>query len=237
MSSSGLHCLSTEELKRLLRALHRSAISSPVTRSSLIEKAFGNIEGHLDAVVGRDVESAKAMIAAVMAERGKSAGGTASLVYMGPVSPGTRSRDLLEQVRTLLTSAVSRVEIYGIRPDEERGLLRTVAAVSEGRDVPTRVVFDVRGLSDAQNVVRQAVAKDFRHALKLEAWVSASFGLSMRAVCVDGISALVTSGELHGSEDDTQIDLGVLLRDAAYIAALDEEWQRLVGSGAVHRVE
>ncbi len=140
-------------------------------------------------------------------------------------------------MRTLLTSAVSRVEIYGVRPNEERGLLRTLAAVCEGRDVPTRVVFDVRGMSDAQAAVREAIDRNFRHAFKLEAYVPAEASLSMRALCVDGTSVLVTSGELHGSEDDAHIDLGVLVNDPAYIKALDEEWQRLLATGAVLRVE
>ena len=65
----GLHRVSTEELKRLLRALHRGALSSPVTRWSLIEKGFGNMEGNLKHVVGRDTDSAKAVLFAVLEER------------------------------------------------------------------------------------------------------------------------------------------------------------------------
>jgi hypothetical protein len=65
----GLHRVSTDELKRLLRALHRGAIASPVARWSLIEKGFGNIEGHLAHVVGRDTDAAKAVIIAVLEER------------------------------------------------------------------------------------------------------------------------------------------------------------------------
>jgi hypothetical protein len=66
----GIHRVSTDELKRLLRAIHRGAIASPVTRASLIEKGFGNIEGHLAHVVGRDTAGARAVIAAVLQERG-----------------------------------------------------------------------------------------------------------------------------------------------------------------------
>lgn len=65
----GIHRVSTDELKRLLRALHRGAISSPVTRWSLIEKGFGNQEGNLDHVIGRDTAAAKALIFAVLQER------------------------------------------------------------------------------------------------------------------------------------------------------------------------
>src|SRR5262249_36785570 len=143
MSDFGLHRLSSDELKRLLRALHRGALPSPVTRSSLIEKGFGNSEGHLSSVVGRDVESAKAMLAAVLAERGTVGHGSVGLVYSGVPAPGTRSRDTLEQVRTCLTAARQRVELYGLGLRDERGLLRTVASLIEGREVRARLVFDL----------------------------------------------------------------------------------------------
>lgn len=65
----GIHRVSTDELKRLLRWLHRGILPSPITRSALIEKAFGNQEGNLRFVVGLDVASAKALIFAVLEER------------------------------------------------------------------------------------------------------------------------------------------------------------------------
>ena len=66
----GIHRVSTDDLKRLLRAIHRGALSSPVTRAALVEKGFGDIEGHLKHVVGRDSAGARAVIVAVLEERG-----------------------------------------------------------------------------------------------------------------------------------------------------------------------
>jgi hypothetical protein len=65
----GIHRVSTDHLKRLLRALHRGALASPVTRASLIEKGFGDLEVHLDLIVGRDRPSAQAVVVAVLQER------------------------------------------------------------------------------------------------------------------------------------------------------------------------
>lgn len=67
--SLGVHRVSTDELKRLLRWLHRGVLPSPITRSALIEKAFGNQEGNLRLIVGLDVPSAKALVVAVLEER------------------------------------------------------------------------------------------------------------------------------------------------------------------------
>lgn len=69
LSARGMHRITSDELKRLLRALHRGALSSPITRASLIEKGFGNLEGDLEHLVGRDTASARALIAAVLGER------------------------------------------------------------------------------------------------------------------------------------------------------------------------
>lgn len=71
MSSSilGLTRVSDDELKRLLKVLHRELIRTPITRSGLIEAAFGHIEAELDSMVGRDRASAQALIVCVLAER------------------------------------------------------------------------------------------------------------------------------------------------------------------------
>jgi hypothetical protein len=65
----GIHRVNTDEMKRLLRSLHRGVIRSPITRADLIEKAFGNQEGNLRLIVGLDTASAKALIVAVLEER------------------------------------------------------------------------------------------------------------------------------------------------------------------------
>ncbi|MFT3923654.1 MAG: hypothetical protein QM778_14075 [Myxococcales bacterium] len=232
MTTSGLHRLPSDELKRLLRALHRGALPSPITRWALIEKGFGNIEGHLEGVVGRDLEAAKAMLAAVLAERASSGVSSVELVYSGIPTPGTRSRDLIEQVRQLLTSATQSVEVYGLRDEDARGLVRTIAAVCDGRDVPGRLVFDVDDTEEARERVRDLVRRSFRRLEKIEVWTGAALRVGLRAVIVDKLRVLVTSGELQGSEDDHALSLGVLVQDPAYIAAWHKEWELLTRSDA-----
>jgi hypothetical protein len=236
MSNLGLHRVSSEELKRLLRALHRGVLPSPLTRSSLIEKTFGHVEGNLDLLVGRDVEVAKAVIAAVLGERAASHGGRVQLSYMGVPAPGTRSRDLQEQVRELISSATQSLELYGISLSRERGLLRSVAAVLDGRSVATRIVFDGRGVQDPLAAAEDLLARNFRGATKPEAFLSESHHVHLRAVIVDAKHALVTSGELTASEDDASLDLGVLLDDTAYIEAWHKEWARLREAGVVRLI-
>lgn len=243
-STFGLHRLSTDELKRLLRALHRGALSSPITRSSLIEKAFGHIEGHLDLIVGRDEASAKAIVLAVLGERGADRSdadtgrSAAELVYMGPPSPGTRSRDLADRVRELLASATKSAFVLGLSLDDDNGLVRTASALIAGRDAHVRLVFDTHGVSDGHARVRAFVRERLSSIdEKLTLFACSGARLRARAVIVDGQRVLVTSGELAGREEDGSVDVGVTVRDSAYAKALEDEWTKLLASGVARAVD
>ena len=59
----------TEQLKRLLKAIHRDVVTFPISRSNLIATAFGDFEEHLDIVIALDKEPATRVIVAVIAER------------------------------------------------------------------------------------------------------------------------------------------------------------------------
>lgn len=65
----GLSRVSTEDLTRLLRIVHRGTVPFPISRASLVLCAFGHLEGELDLLIGRDQAGARAMLVAVIAER------------------------------------------------------------------------------------------------------------------------------------------------------------------------
>lgn len=69
MKSEGLTRVRTEELERLLKAIHRKTLDSPITRSNLIACAFGHIEEHLGLLLGLDHTAAQRIVVAVLAER------------------------------------------------------------------------------------------------------------------------------------------------------------------------
>lgn len=224
----GLHRVASAELKRLLRALHRDALASPITRSSLIEKAFGDIEGHLDLLVGRDTASAKALLIAVLAERSGERGQVAALSYCGVPSPGTRSRDLADQVRELIAGATQSVQLYGLTLGDDAALLRTLGALMGGREVRVRAVFAVeRGTQLSE--VRSYVEASLSARTQLE--VFACPHLRARLAIVDDAKVLVTSGALTAVEEDGALDVGVVFRDHAYVQAWNTEWDRLLAAG------
>jgi hypothetical protein len=65
----GLTRVSTEDLTRLLRIVHRGTVAFPISRGSLVLCAFGHLEGELNLLVGLDQAGARAMLVAVIAER------------------------------------------------------------------------------------------------------------------------------------------------------------------------
>jgi hypothetical protein len=233
----GLHRLDNHELKRLLKALHRDVFTSPITRSSLIEKAFGHIEAHLDLVVGRDVAGAKAVVIAALNERDGARASGAQMVYCGVPAPGTRSRDMVDQVRDQLAAATQSVHVYGLRLGDDGGLLRTLGALIGGRDVKVRLVFDAVGLAQPEQEVARFVAQSFGAHPALSVFASPRARLRARVVVVDDGKVLLTSGELTAREEDGCIDLGVVFRDSGYNRVLSEEWNRLLAVGAVVPVD
>jgi hypothetical protein len=69
MKSQGLRKVSSEQLKRVLQLLYRGQLTAPISRSGLIGAALGDIENHLDILVGLDQRAAQCVIVAVLAER------------------------------------------------------------------------------------------------------------------------------------------------------------------------
>lgn len=70
MDTRGLSRVSSSELQRLLRAVHRGGFEFPLSRSALIASGFGHIEGQLGLLVGLDQIAVQRVIVAALAERG-----------------------------------------------------------------------------------------------------------------------------------------------------------------------
>jgi alcohol dehydrogenase class IV len=125
----GLHRLSNPELERLLRALHRGALVSPITRSDLIEKAFGHIEGHLDLLVGRDVAAAKALVIAVLGERAAQKAREGKLSFGGlPIASETLGFEFASATRVVFGAGKAEVVPAWL---QERGVTRVLAVTGK----------------------------------------------------------------------------------------------------------
>jgi hypothetical protein len=196
----------------------------------LIEAAFGDHELHLGALVGLSPRAAQALIAAVLAERGQQGVG-ASLSYMGAPCPGTRSRDMLDQVLYLLAPATSRIELIGVRPGDDPRLLRTISHLVDARGLSARVVFDARGGVEDLAAAKALADATLRGAARDAVYGCAALRLRARVVICDGRHVLVTSADLSSTEQAASFDVGALLDDPRYAASLLEELERALALG------
>jgi hypothetical protein len=236
MSYVGLSRVHSDDLTRLLKLIHRGFFTGKVTRARLIELAFGHLEGELDALVGQEPSTARLLIAAVLAERTHLKAEPPVLHYCGVSAPGTRSRDVLEQVRELLGGALESVLMIGVTLADDRRLMKALAAVMEGRDLTIRLLLDAHGQPEPVAAARAFISTHFRERRKLEAFVSVGAQLTGRALVVDARRVLVTSAELTTLEDDQRIDLGATFDAASYAGQLKDECERMIASGALQRV-
>jgi len=228
----GIHRVSTPILTRLVRALHRGVVSSPVTRANLIEKAFGDFERDLDALVGLEARAAQALIASVLRERGAKGGGSAALTYMGPPLPGTRSRDVRELAREQVATATRAITVFGLRADASDGaLLSTLAAAAQGRALAVKVALVAAEHGEALGTLRTRLGP-----LGVELYRLTTRQVRGYALLVDGARLLVSSAPLEATEDDGCIDFGALLDDPEAVRAFDDEWTRLLRAGELVRV-
>jgi hypothetical protein len=236
-SNLGLTRVSSEELIRLLKALHRGTLHEPISRSALIAGAFGNSEGGLGPIVGRDVASAIAMISAVLAERGQVQARSLSLVHQGPVVAGTCSRSVLDQVLDLVASALVSVDVCGLTLSDDRRIGRSLAALVAARGLRVRILFACENNARAQADIATFLAERGLNQPSVEAWWCPRARLRSRVVLVDDVNALLTSAELTSTEDDATIDSGVLVADAGLVNAIRAEWERLMRAGELVPVE
>ena len=232
----GLSRVQSDDLTRLLKLLHRGFFQGKVTRARLIELAFGHLEGELDALVGQEPTTARALIAAVLAERTHLKQDPPVLQYCGVVAPGTRSRDVLEQVRELLGGALESVLVMGVGLADDRRLMKALAAVMEGRNLTVRLLLDAHGHDDRLAAARAFMARHFREPHIPQAFVSVGPRLTARALVVDGRRVLVTSADLTTLEDDERIDVGAVFDAPSYATQLKDECERMIANGALHLV-
>ena len=230
----GLSRVQSDDLTRLLKLLHRNFFQGKVTRARLIELAFGHLEGELDALVGHEPAVARALIAAVLAERTHLKEEPPVLQYCGVVAPGTRSRDVIEQVRELLGGALESVLMVGVGLGDDRRLMKALDAVMEGLNLTIRLLLDAHGHEDKVAAARAFVATHFRERRGLQAFVSVGARLTARALVVDGRRVLVTSADLTTLEDDQRIDMGAIFDAPSYATQLKDECERMIASGALH---
>lgn len=238
MQLAGLSQVSDNELRRLLRAIHRDELPFPITRAGLIGGKFGNLEAELDPIIGRDKESARAMVTAVLAERARTGSArraaATQLIWKGPQVPGTGAREPFEVVQELIATAEREILIAGFGTEGGRALWRTLHAAMVGRGLDATVALATAArLRDATAFVEDSwpyrdVRPGFYAAPADPGAGQPALRIAGPCVIVDEQRAAVWTGGFDPEAEPDRVQAGILVDDPTFAAMLARQWKLLI---------
>ena len=233
LKTMGLHHVSADDLRRLVRAVYRGQLSCPVTRAGLVLAQFGDLEGHLDGLIGRDRAAVLALVQAVLMEREAATGGRATaateLLWRGPFPAGSACREPLELVGEWLAQATESVLWAGIPAAARHRLFQTLHAAQRGRDLAVRLIVIGR-----REAAQRFIIENFNHGTPLPNCAHADPDGVVPPACliIDGKQALLfqSSADLLDEAESTLLRSAVASHDPAFAATLSEHVHHLVES-------
>lgn len=249
--STGLRRLGLAELRALRDAVEHDRISVPLTATGLRAAGFGPWVDDLLSLLG-DANRAGvlATLRAAIAERENHHTPRLELVWTGPIGPQGTVRDTAVVVRHLFTRARRSVLIGGFRFDSGPDLFAPLHRAMIEHGVTATVYLDIEGVANtiaggpahaAKRIAefyeknwpfegpRPDVYYDPRTAVPGPPWVS----LHAKCVVVDERWSFVSSANFTDRGHTRNIELGVLIEDAAFAEQIVTHWRALVAAGRV----
>ena len=248
----GLSHVPLPVLMQVLDAIEDERLDCPVSDSALMATGFGVLAGGIASTLrglGRD--AATRALRLVIAERVHRPPPRLSLVWTGPESRGSLSRDTALVVRDLFAGA-KRSVIVGGYSFERAEILEPLHVAMLERHVTASVFLHIGGeptsSEGAEGIATAAIDRFFRDvwtfgapkpevfydprtAMKGPPWAS----LHAKCVVVDDEKALITSANFTDRGQTRNIEAGVLIEDRAFAAELAAQWRQLVVAGIVRR--
>lgn len=239
-------------LAQLLEAIEHGRVDCPATETDLLAAGFGALSGTLaDGLRGCDRESASSALRLVVAERVHRPPPRLNLVWTGPESWASVSRDTSMVVRELFAGARRSVIVGGYAFDKPE-ILEPLHRVMALRAVTAHFFLDIKGeatsVQSADAYATKVIDKFFREvwtfglpkpdvyydprtAMPGPPWAS----LHAKCVVVDDETTLITSANFTDRGQTRNIEAGVLIDDRAFAEELGAQWRQLIAAGLVHR--
>lgn len=151
----GIHRVSRDDLRRLMRTIYQGHLESPISRRGLMLAKFGDIEGNLDCLIGLDAKAALALLGAVLLERGQHqahSGGGGELLWAGPGAECHGLREPSDLVAERIAQAERRIVWSGLPTTSRSRLLQTLYAAQRGRSLEVDLIL-VGDMPSAQRFV------------------------------------------------------------------------------------
>ncbi len=249
-------------LRALADSIESGRLTPPFTSISVGRLAGGANAGNTSAelqrlaATGMTVPHLAYLLRAIADERasGQRAADKVELVWTGPETSGSASRDTSIVVRELFARAREKVLIAGFAVTHGKHVFRELAERMEQiPNLHVRMFLNVArptGNGEPPTQILRAFAESFlrdhwpggRHpevfydprALQLSG--PATYSLHAKCVILDDQETFVTSANFTAAGHERNIEVGALIRDPGFAGALSAQFDSLVEAGMLLRV-
>jgi phosphatidylserine/phosphatidylglycerophosphate/cardiolipin synthase-like enzyme len=236
MKRRGVWELSTERLGDLARALDRAG-DAVCTETQLQGAGFDR--HHVSALVGMPAPYARALAAAVLAERTEHPRPQLDLVWSGPEPAQAQSRDTGQVLRELFGVVEQRVIIAGFAFYGAKSIFETLYRRALER--PLEIEFFIH-LDPTSRNQQMTPANFFQYTWPWPDVVprvyydaradgdgdEAQGSMHAKCVVVDETTTFITSANFTGAAQTTNVEVGVLVRDPQFAIRVASQWRSLV---------
>jgi phosphatidylserine/phosphatidylglycerophosphate/cardiolipin synthase-like enzyme len=249
---TGLTTVSTPDLEALLEAIQRGTVKCPLTETGL--RAFGigaRTSEILALLAGLERPSVEVALRVALAERAHHRAPRLDLVWTGPETTSTTTRDTAVVVRRMFAGAERSVLVGGFRFDHGEDLLKPLHEAMKVRGVRATFFMDIEGDAPADVAEKYAASKideffannwtfgpprpdvyyDPRTAVRGPPWAS----LHAKCVVVDERLTLIGSANFTQRGQERNVEAGVLIEDEEFALALAAQWRSLVEAAVMRR--
>lgn len=243
----GLTRVSDSDLFAVMIDVDSGHLSFPLTEGKFVLRHYGHLWPHCSYLAALNAAAVTALIKSVLAERHSRKRADLSLVWTGPESTVSKSRDTAVVVNELFCLASRHVIVGGYSFDHGSDILQPLHEAMRDRGVKVELFLDLGGQAETKAGV-DLHASAFADRFFLENWTfgpprpaiyynpkSATPGYwgSMHAKCiiVDDQFSLITSANFTNRGHNRNIEAGVLIKDSVFATGFALHWLRLVELG------
>jgi phosphatidylserine/phosphatidylglycerophosphate/cardiolipin synthase-like enzyme len=246
-SDAGLTDVPLAELRQLQRALEAGRLTVPVSAASLQAAGLDATAEACGAFAGLDRAGVVAVLRVAIAERSRRPLPRVSLVWTGPDTRASRSRDTAVVVRELFESARRSVLIAGFWFWNAKEIFKPLGEQMRRDGVEVSLFVDLgQYLSQSGTTVETALSTFMR-----ESWnpgdpapgvfydprPSAESRVKLHAKCivVDERRVLITSANFTDRAQTRNVEVGAFVEDPELARTLVAQWTGLVDAGVMVR--
>jgi phosphatidylserine/phosphatidylglycerophosphate/cardiolipin synthase-like enzyme len=246
----GLTRVSLGELEALRDRIDGGAIAVPLTSAGLHSVGLRDKPWLAEHIGGLDRDMALRVLNLVIAERVHGARTRLDLVWTGPEATASTSRDTWVVMHEMFASAKERVLIAGYAFDSGKDLFKPLHRSMIDRGVEVQMFLNIGRASD--DVVPQSHARKAVQDFLIGNWPghqpyprfyydprtvepNSTASLHAKCVVVDERRTLIGSANFTDRGQTRNVEIGVLIDEAAFAREVVLQWQGLVNQGFVEQ--